>query len=188
LQHNVIEGVLDQSDERLEWARISKGIMGLVEQIEKGELPKQPENLLEQHEPLQTTTDQAGKPKTKLTTWVLPLVAGALVLLFLLPKLLEHKPANPTSAEEKTAEIQLQEMPGKLIWYDESPVADALISIKGRDEEYTARSDSKGFFTLKIKPDLIDELVEFKVNIKGKEQTETIRLIPENIEKYTLSK
>ncbi len=188
LQQNEIEGVLDQHDERLEWARISKGLMSLVEQMERRELPKRPEELLPQGIGELEKTDLASKLSRRLMKWLVPVVAVGLILLFLVPKIVENKPSNPTPQEAKLVEPQLQELPGQLIYFDESPVADAVISIKGLDQEYTARTDSKGIFTLKVKPDLIDKQVEFSVKVNGKDQTENIRLSPENIRKYTLTK
>lgn len=190
LQHNSIEGVLSQGEERLEWARISKGIVSLVEQMELGELPQLPDDLLQSSVAQQEGNGAVGKSRYRLLFWLLPL-AGLIVLLFFIPKLVENNDNNnnnKTSAQTIPPKQELQDMQGQLIWFDEKPVEDAVITVKGFDYEYVTQSDIKGFFTLKIRPDLISKQVEFKVQYKGKDQTEVIRLIPENIRQYTLAK
>jgi Effector-associated domain 11 len=46
LQQQVIEGVISHADEGIQWARISKGIVELTTQIERGEVPKWEEEIV----------------------------------------------------------------------------------------------------------------------------------------------
>lgn len=188
LQQNEIEGILDEREGRIEWARISKGVVSLVEQMERHELPKRPADLMGQENGELQKTDLAGKLGGKLAKWLVPLLAVGLVMLFLVPKLIGDKNANPVSIDKKLEEPKLQELPGQLIYYDETPVADAVISIKGYDQEYTARTDSKGLFKFNVKPDILGKQVDFNVRVNGKNQTENIRLSLENIKQYILEK
>lgn len=50
LQQNSIEGILSHSDESIEWAKISRGIIGLVDNISKGERPQSEEAILKKTE------------------------------------------------------------------------------------------------------------------------------------------
>lgn len=188
LQHNSIEGVVSQAEERLEWARISKGIVGLVEQMELGELPQLPEDLLRTNEVEGEDDRTIATSNFKLMYWLLPL-AAVVVLLFFIPKMVEKQDTKPASAQViPPPQSKLQDMHGQLIWFDEKPVPNAVITVKGYDYEYVAQTDAKGKFTLKIRPDLINKQVEFKVQYNDKDQVEIIRLIPENIRQYTLAK
>jgi len=178
LQHNIIEGVLSASEERLEWARISKGIVGLVAQIDRGEMPKPIEELIPPAPPKQRSVF------SKKIWWAVPVVV--LAALFFVPKIIQTAQPGTEKIEVQTPELKTLE--GQLIWFDEKPVPNARVSVGHSDKIYEALTGADGFFTLQVDAGLVGKQVDFKVKYEGIEKTETIRLIPENLKRYTLSK
>ena len=75
LQHQVIEGILSQSEQNLEWARVTKSILDLAEQIEKNELPVNPGQLFKGQEnrrrPLLITLALLAIPIMAVVGWIL---------------------------------------------------------------------------------------------------------------------
>ena len=178
LQQNVIEGVISQSDENLEWARISKGVINLVAQIERNEMPKPVEELLPPKPP------KKQPAFSKKILWAIPVVM--LLALFFVPKIVKRGQTSPEKVKIQAPELKT--IRGQLIWFDERPVPNATLSVERFDKKFEARTDSEGFFDLKVNAELIGKQVDFKIQFNNKEKTETIRLIPENLKRYTLQK
>lgn len=131
LQHQAIEGVLSQAEQNLEWARITKSILELTEQIEKNELPTPPELLF---------------PGTARRKWPV-LIRAALIFISLLA-------AAGWLVFQKNVDAHGQavvaERPAKTIAYqgrvvrasDKSPVAGALLDFN--HGELKAETDAAG--------------------------------------------
>ncbi len=181
LQHNSIEGVLSLNEERLEWAKISKSIVGLAEQIERNEAPRQQVVEVASNQNA-TATTQSGQGKK---TWWWALAVLLLLGVALVPNLFQKKGANAAEKSE-ARQAPLQKMQGQVIYFDGKPAANATLAVEYLGKTFTAAADANGKFTLEVDSSSLFKQVNFRVAVDGKEKTETIRLVPENLSLYTL--
>jgi hypothetical protein len=123
-------------------------------------------------------------PYLKILLWTIP--ALLLLAVFLVPGIVRKSGRKAERIQVQSPE--LTSISGQLIWFDESPVPDAMLSVERFDKKFEAKTDSEGFFDLKVSAEMIGKQVDLKIKFDNQEKTETIRLIPENFKRYTLSR
>ncbi len=139
LQQNVIEGVISQSDENLEWARVSKGVVNLVTQIERGERPVPAEELLP---PKPAGTKPAFSKKI---LWAIPLL---LVLGIAVPKFLAKK--NVLPPEKKETRINWIKYTGQVVRRNGEPAPNVRLLFKKGDLIKETYADANGNFIVEL--------------------------------------
>ena len=167
LQHQVIEGVLSQSEERVEWARVSKGVMELVMQIERKEQPAPEEKTGEAFE--------KKKPEKGVKAWwfVLPLVLVLGVFAaskFFRPASQPVKP--PPKREEPAVKVKMVTVPGRVVSPGGRFVPDAEVVFEFRDKKYRARTDQNGQFKVKVPEAIEGKHVELTISMGGQKKVE----------------
>jgi len=156
LQHRVIEGVLSQSEERVEWARVSKGIVELVDQITKGEKPQREEDIV-----VKGALKKPAQRFQKAWLWALPL---SLVAVFAIPKMFINAP-DGTAKTERVAKPNLININGTLKSSNGMPVAKATIIIKPVEDgilpgnKLEVQTSPEGKYRFKLPESLIGKQV-----------------------------
>lgn len=162
LQHRVIEGVLSQSEERVEWARVSKGIVELVDQIVKGEKPVREDSI------------KTTKPKTtysKTLLWAVPLL---LLGVFFIPKIFKGIASEPIKTE-KTINPKMLEVKGTLMLPNKKAVPNASIILASTNEgilpsnKIEFRTDANGRYQFKVPETLRGKQVSIVIKRGDKE-------------------
>lgn len=136
LQQKVIDGVVSQSEENLEWARICKGILNLVAQIHRGEKPLTPEELF---------SAKKKKPAFPLKIlWAIPVL---IILGVAAPKLLNKK-VPPT--EKKENKIARQSYAGQVVRPNNAPAPNVKLLFKKGEFRKEVYTDENGNFNLEL--------------------------------------
>lgn len=155
LQHNVIEGILSPSEERIEWARISKGVVGLVEQIDRGEAPRSDEEVLP---PKPDISRRRGFPVK--AWWVLPLLILAGIAV---PKVFLKKESTSVKKEQKISMVEYQ---GQVERADGRPAANVKLVFSKGEFKREVMADGQGRFSIGLPEKLSHVTVEFYLNEK----------------------
>ncbi|MEO1261500.1 MAG: hypothetical protein AAFZ15_22035 [Bacteroidota bacterium] len=180
LQHNVIDGVLSSNEERIEWARISKGVVELVGQIDKGERPLSMEELHAPPEP--------RKIFHKPLLWAVPVILflGVFGIWNFYKGKTENVPAHAEIKKEETVEQR-----GQLIYSDRKPIDDVTITIKSTllNKDIFCKTNEQGVFTFKYPEKLRRKKVQilFEKNGKPLDVIEGV-FLPEYFKEITLQK
>ena len=142
LQQNVIEGVIGTGEQRIEWARISKGIVELVEQIDKGERPVEGVGV-----------GGSLQPPPKRSKWffglliILPLLLGAWGFWYWS----SDRDIKATGQKEKTAAtVVTKEYKGRLLRPNglPAPKIRMIFEVDGFKKEIT--TDAAGKFAITL--------------------------------------
>lgn len=119
-QQNSIDGILSESEQRIGWAKISRNIVDLTRQIERGEKPQKEEDLLPP-----TSKKEPVIKFSKQVLWALPVVLflGFLGVYFLT--------GDKSSDRVKTeaVEIKMKTLEGQLVYPGGIPVVNVQVEI-----------------------------------------------------------
>ena len=185
LQHNVIDGVLSSNEERIEWARISRSVVDLVGQIDKGERPLPKEVI--QPPPAPKPGPIARFPKPLL--WTLPVVL--LIVFFGIKNFRDDEPIEETVPPNRT-EVVKEEMvtqKGRLINFRRKPLSGVKIIIKSVEggKEYSFTTNERGEFSFNYPKKLERKQVHVTFEKNGKElDKKLIQFMPAQFNTITL--
>ncbi|HFA47782.1 MAG TPA: hypothetical protein ENJ95_02045 [Bacteroidetes bacterium] len=171
LQHDSIDGILSAGEERIGWAKISRRIVDLTEQIERGERPMRAEEVVPP--PAQKKAPATSFPKKWLWALLAILVIGGAVAV---PKILNSGKATQKEPATTTRPVQKEKkkvaLKGRLvIGAKKIPAPNAEIRIENLDNKYFATTNRRGQFTLEIFASDINKLVTPKVKINRRSTT-----------------
>lgn len=187
LQHNVIDGVLTSNEERIEWARISKAVVELVGQIDKGERPLEKEDL-------EHTATEEEKPEAKgLKQWIWAAPLLVILVTFGINKFGKNdKPireASPPAREVLTE--AMKEIRGTLITSDNRPVGDVTIIIRSLDgrEDIKFSTNARGMFKFEYPENILRKKVKIIFEKNGNViDTRNVEFLPQKFNIITLQK
>lgn len=136
LQQKVIEGVVSQSEENLEWARICKGILGLSAQISRGEKPLSPEELF---------PSKKSIPRFPVKIlWAIPVL---IILGLAAPKFLKKKLPPVDKKENKIERVSYA---GQVVRPNNAPAPDVKLVFKKGGFQREVYTDKEGNFTIDL--------------------------------------
>ncbi|MCB0572480.1 MAG: hypothetical protein KDC66_22080 [Phaeodactylibacter sp.] len=145
LQQQAIEGVLSQAEQNLEWARITKSILDLTEQIERNELPLSPGQLAE----------AGGRRRLPMLAKVL---LALIPLLGLLAWLVFPKSPDATNTNDEQIAKTITYQGQVIRASDRSPVAGALLDIN--HGELKVETNADGAYEIALPADYDDIYLE----------------------------
>ena len=171
LQHDSIDGVLSAGEERIGWAKISRRIVDLTEQIERGERPRRMEEVVPP--PAQKKVPATSFPKKWLWVLLVILVIGVVAV----PKILNQdkttKKELPVINQPVQKEKKMVTLEGRLVTGSKKiPAPNAEIRIENLDNKYFVRTNLQGQFTLEVFASDINKLV--MLNVKGNKRSTTL--------------
>ena len=194
LQQDVIDGVVSDSEQRLNWAKISRRIIELTRQIERGEGPKSVTGFLP---PVQKVKLGASFPKWLI--WGVPVVL--LIGFFGVKILYRDKPPKTTNVREKaeTPAMEMVQLNGKLIYSDLKPAAGIQVAIfpiidgmlkRAKPIKFTTQTDGSFNFSY---PKKFAEIEENQIKIIFEKDGKTIynrteKFMPQKFQPMTIQR
>lgn len=176
-QHDLIDGILSDNEQRIGWAKISRRIIELTKQIERGEKPKSVEEVI-------GGKHSTGKPFS-FNRWLL-VVPILLILGFIAVNLM---PEKKETVEMITFEGQISDPHNK-------PLVSISCTIKPdmpvpglSDNTVQFDSDAKGRISFKYPPGLLNQQVTVLYSKSGKViDKRREKFMPQKFKHVTLQK